>query len=234
MIQLISSDVYDSIVNENDKVLSFLARDKETKEFLILSSFSDKKELLVSNYDGTEIKRYPNEKVLFKDLNESIKNKLNHPLFKYRFLMGNIKAHKDELINELFEVLEMKLPQNILMTNFNLLNDKLIKCGLENIYNEYYLHLILFSIEYLNKVDKNQGKLILKHNSNYPLSFQPSFIDSKNKDYYFSLNVNLARELQARFLGEDYAADQDVELNTSFNYKEILNLALDYRDLIKD
>lgn len=232
MIETISKNVYDSIFENDHNVLSFLVRDRSTRKRYIISSFSNKRDILFSDENETEIKKYKNEEIFFKNIDESIISKLEHPLFKYRFFMSDIDTHKDKFINELFAELQLDKNEDILKTDFDIFNIKLIECGFENLYKNYYLHLIIFSIEYLKKINNNEGKLVLKHNSNYPLSFQPSYIDSKNKDYYFSLNINLARELQARFLSEDYAIDQNIDLSKPFNYKNILNLSLDYRDVI--
>ncbi len=118
--------------------------------------------------------------------------------------------------------------------NFNEIDNRIEKLGYKYIYDNYYLHLIVFIGEYINATDDKKGKWILKHNHNYPLVFQPSFVDSGNVDYYFTINMEIAKELQARFLGKDYAYDQGIDIEVPFQLKSIATYSFEYRDLKED
>lgn len=227
MIQKLDIKTYNSILEDSDgKVLSFLVRNKVNKEIAIFTSFSDSEKILSCNEDETLIKSYDNEKIFFSEINSYVKEKISHPLFRYRYFMNNIEVYMNFFINEMFVNLHMVNPENILLVDFDILNQRIIEYGIENAYQDYYFHLVLLGIKYLNEIDLNKGKLILEHNNNFPLSFQPTFVDSKGNNYYFPLNIMLVREMKSRFLGEDYAIDSDVDLSDSFNFKKVLDFSL--------
>ncbi|WP_422106027.1 hypothetical protein [Winogradskyella sp.] len=235
MMKNLDIKTYDSILEKNeDKSLSFLVRNKNTKEITIFTSFSNSEKILSCNKDETLVKSYINEKVFFSEIDSYEKEKISHPLFKYRYFMNNIENYMNFFVDEMFVKLNIEIPELVLSTNFETLNKKLIEYGVESAYKDFYFHLLLFGIKYFNEIDLNNGRVVLEHNNNYPLSFQPTFVDSKGNNYYFTFNVELAREMKSRFLGEDYAIDSDVDLNNPFDIKKILDLSLNKKWFIND
>jgi len=234
--KIITKLEYDRLLLENeDKALSFVSKDRNTKQLFEYTSFNDKKIIIKKGIDSSNIiQLYNNEDSFFKSNSDIINKKFYHPLFKYRYLMNDIESHKDSLIHDLFRKLNLYYPKDVKKVNFENLNKRLNQIGYKEIYQKMYLHLILFCGEYLNTIDEMRSKWILEHNRNYPLSFQPTLVDSKGVNYYYTINISLARELQARFLGDDYATDNDINISNPFDLKLVLYNSLDYRDLKKD
>ncbi|MEK6153599.1 hypothetical protein WIW50_10085 [Flavobacteriaceae bacterium 3-367] len=224
-------EYYKLLQTNHDSYVSFLVKDKKSKKIYELTSFSNQKTIFKKRYgDDSEIESYENEESFFQDNEDNVNEKLQHPLFGYRNLMADIANNKNTLIQTFYNDLNLEPTKNILEVNFDKINEKLIQIGLEKAYNEYYLHLILLCGDYLRAVSKNDTKWDLVHNSNYPLSFQPSVVDSCGNNYYFSLNINLARGMMSYFLGEDYAEDSGVDTNIPFDLRKVVNLSLDHKD----
>ncbi len=208
----ISLDEYKLLLKENSEcIVNLLIQIQEQNCYL--TSFSFNENIVYYNPSTDDVLLFDNENSLFEFFNEELKNKIISPLFKYRHKLYDFENLQKLLLEDFLERLELEESS---MYNFDKINLALKKYGYENLYEDLYLHLIVYCVEYLNQKSNLNGNWKFTQNHNYPLVLQPYFEDNKGVSLYFNINILLARELQN--LSSEKAKLFDIETIIDFAY----------------
>jgi len=171
----ISLDEYKLLLKENSEcIVNLLIQIQEQNCYL--TSFSFNENIVYYNPSTDDVLLFDNENSLFEFFNEELKNKIISPLFKYRHKLYDFENLQKLLLEDFLERLELEESS---MYNFDKINLALKKYGYENLYEDLYLHLIVYCVEYLNQKSNLNGNWKFTQNHNYPLVLQPYFEDNR-------------------------------------------------------
>lgn len=199
------------LIEKETNYLSWIDYDFKKRESLIYISFNDSDTIIETlNFnipslenigehvinENSNIFIYYNTEDFLKSLNENdLKLITDNPLFQYRSKMEDIVANKDFFLEELFLKLNLEKPKSLLDVDLKQFNKVLKQYGYDKLYNDLYLHLILFCGEYFDNQNNFLGKWILHNTQNSPLAYEPVYIDDKGISSYFTINILLGRDL---------------------------------------
>lgn len=208
----ITYESFKKILKEKEtNFLSWIDYDFKKRESLIYISFNDNDTIIETlNFnvptlenigehvinEKSNIYIYYNTEDFLKSINENdLKILTDNPLFKYRSKMGNITTNKYFFLEDLFIKLNFKRPKSLLTIDLKKFNNSLKEYGYSKLYDDLYLHLILFCGEYLNEQNNFLGLWNIDSSHNSPLAYEPIYIDDKGVSSYFTINILLGRDL---------------------------------------
>ena len=165
----------------------------------------DNKYFFIENYD-----KY------ISTLKEIEKESLMTPLFKSRKKMENIDIHKDSLISDFINNLSINRHIKYRDYDLDLIDLKIKECGYRNIYNDYFLNLILFCGEYVIEMN-GKGGWNIETSVFYPLEYTIKYIDENNKKISIQ---GLVKE----FLCRENRDEDDVYINSIHDIIEVLRM----------
>lgn len=165
---------------------------------------------------------YDDELSLYENLNDTSKKALTGSFFGKRKIVEKLDLYNNIVLDELFQKLCLDKEKKLRNVDLKLFNQALEDFGYNECLNNLYLHLIVFTGEYL-KEKYNTGHWEFERIKIHPFESIPHFVFNK-KDLAFAINASIHKNLIYALDGEDDNGDFFGE----FDIKEILKLCEAY------